>query len=414
MNKQEFLTALRMRLSGLAETEIERPLNYYSEMIDDRMEEGLTEDQAVEAIGTVEQVSSQILEDMPKAQTVSANANVSKEEKIFTVGEAFSGISAECLECGIELCPADNGICRIVFRETGSARISVTVTDDTLFIKREGERKWFENFTDLRDKAAIRLYLPKKEYAGLYIKTSSGDVKVPGGFGFTAVNIGTKSGVVMFCASVSGLTAIKAVSGDIGLYSTSSANISAQSTKGDVSAENVLAENEMKIEATSGDIRLLCVRSGELTVGSVSGDISIDKASSFGLIARSTNGDMAIRNVISETDISVSAVNGDVKLSGIKARDVVSSSVNGDIAFTSVTATGSIRISNQNGDIHLTESDAGDLTLKTTSGDISGTLLTEKIFSATALSGSVSVPHTSSGGRCEAKTLSGDITLRIK
>ena len=65
MNKQDFIASLRASLSGLPKQDVEDRLNFYSEMIDDRIEEGLTEQEAVSAIGSVETVSSQIIADIP-------------------------------------------------------------------------------------------------------------------------------------------------------------------------------------------------------------------------------------------------------------------------------------------------------------------------------------------------------------
>ena len=45
MNKQEFITSLYNRLSGLPQNDIENSIEFYSEMIDDRIEEGLTEEE---------------------------------------------------------------------------------------------------------------------------------------------------------------------------------------------------------------------------------------------------------------------------------------------------------------------------------------------------------------------------------
>lgn len=64
MNKHEFLAALRRELSALPHSELTEQLNFYSEMIDDRMEEGMTEEEAVSGIGTVEFVAAQILVDL--------------------------------------------------------------------------------------------------------------------------------------------------------------------------------------------------------------------------------------------------------------------------------------------------------------------------------------------------------------
>ena len=65
MTKQAFLSALRDGLSGLPQADLEERINFYSEMIDDRMEEGVPEEEAVAGLGSVDDVVSQILSDIP-------------------------------------------------------------------------------------------------------------------------------------------------------------------------------------------------------------------------------------------------------------------------------------------------------------------------------------------------------------
>ena len=68
MNKQEFLAELRRGLRGMAREELEERLLFYGEMIDDRMEEGLSEEEAVRAIGSVDEIVSQIVMEIPLAE----------------------------------------------------------------------------------------------------------------------------------------------------------------------------------------------------------------------------------------------------------------------------------------------------------------------------------------------------------
>ena len=63
MNKQAFLAQLRKGLSGLPQKDIEEHVIFYSEMIDDRMEEGLSEEEAVSEVGPVEKIIAQLAED---------------------------------------------------------------------------------------------------------------------------------------------------------------------------------------------------------------------------------------------------------------------------------------------------------------------------------------------------------------
>ena len=70
MTKSEFLDALRKRLSGLPEKEVESRLNFYSEMIDDRVEDGALEPAAVWHLGDVDEIASEIIADIPLKKLV--------------------------------------------------------------------------------------------------------------------------------------------------------------------------------------------------------------------------------------------------------------------------------------------------------------------------------------------------------
>ncbi len=68
MNKQEFLSRLKEKLPANEDTQ-ER-LSFYSEMIDDRIEEGMSEEDAVAEIGSVDSILSQILSEIPLSKLV--------------------------------------------------------------------------------------------------------------------------------------------------------------------------------------------------------------------------------------------------------------------------------------------------------------------------------------------------------
>ena len=70
MTKNEFLAELKDSLSGLPEEDVKERLEFFGEMIDDSMDEGLSEEQAVAKIGSVDSVVSQILEDTPLSRLV--------------------------------------------------------------------------------------------------------------------------------------------------------------------------------------------------------------------------------------------------------------------------------------------------------------------------------------------------------
>ena len=70
MNKQKFISTLKRRLARLPRAEVAERVNFYSEMIDDRIEEGLSEHEAVAEIGPIDKIVAQIkAERVPRAAT---------------------------------------------------------------------------------------------------------------------------------------------------------------------------------------------------------------------------------------------------------------------------------------------------------------------------------------------------------
>lgn len=65
MNKTEFIDELYHLLNSLSKAERLQHLDYYEEMIADQMEDGLTEEEAVAALGSPADIAAQILGEIP-------------------------------------------------------------------------------------------------------------------------------------------------------------------------------------------------------------------------------------------------------------------------------------------------------------------------------------------------------------
>lgn len=91
MDKQAFLAALSTRLSGLPQADLEERLNFYSEMIDDYVEEGLSESEAVCKIGTVDDIVIQILEDTPLSRIAKARIHLRRKRSSFETAMLILG-----------------------------------------------------------------------------------------------------------------------------------------------------------------------------------------------------------------------------------------------------------------------------------------------------------------------------------
>ena len=74
MNKNEYLDSIKSKLQGLPEKDIQSAIEYYEEAIEDRVEDGLTEEQAINAVGTPDEIAEKILLDSSIPKLITAKA----------------------------------------------------------------------------------------------------------------------------------------------------------------------------------------------------------------------------------------------------------------------------------------------------------------------------------------------------
>lgn len=85
MNKQEFLAQLRKELAGLPKDDIEERLTFYSEMIEDRIEEGLSDEEAISEIGSVGEIAAQTIADTPLAKIAKERIRTKRRLKAWEI-----------------------------------------------------------------------------------------------------------------------------------------------------------------------------------------------------------------------------------------------------------------------------------------------------------------------------------------
>ena len=70
MTKAEFLSELKNRLSSLPDQDVKDRLDFYSEIIDDRIEDGESEEEAVRSLGSMDDIVAKIMEETPLPRIV--------------------------------------------------------------------------------------------------------------------------------------------------------------------------------------------------------------------------------------------------------------------------------------------------------------------------------------------------------
>ena len=79
MTKNEFVSALKEKLSGIPEREADERIAFFVEMIDDRMEEGFSEADSVAMAGDIDSIVAQIISEVPMALIVKEKVKPKKK-----------------------------------------------------------------------------------------------------------------------------------------------------------------------------------------------------------------------------------------------------------------------------------------------------------------------------------------------
>ena len=343
MSKTDFLIKLREMLSGLPQDEIADRLMFYGEMIDDRIEEGLAEEQAVAEVGSVDEIAVQIMEEIPVSKTVIADKKEKRENsyselnnETIDIIEDFSNIEIKSDMADVAVHFSDDGFCKVSFSNSSKQKHSVEVQNDTLYIKTTNTEKWYERiaFFSVRS-PKIDLFLPRLEYSTLFINSNVGDVDVEEGISFANINISVVTGDVSCCASALGSLNLRSTTGDIDICSikctgeikidvlTGDTEIEKSLCKfatingktGDINLTDVRAEEIINAKSSLGDLTLKKCDAAELILNSGIGDISASLLTEKRVIAKSGLGDVRVPNSMSGGICNATANTGDVKIS---------------------------------------------------------------------------------------------------
>ncbi len=170
--------------------------------------------------------------------------------------------------------------------------------------------------------------------------------------------------------------------------------------------------NLLSVKESTGDIEIpkdFKFVSGDisLSTGSVGFSASVEEP----IKIKTSTGDIRIKNISAGTlDLSVST--GEVSVLDVTCKNVLSSGSTGDIHLKNVNATEKISIKRSTGNVRFDGSDATEIFVKTGTGDVGGSLLSEKVFITKTSTGEISVPKTTTGGKCEIITSTGDIIFK--
>lgn len=85
MNRLEFLKLLEKELSGLPKDDINKTIDYYNEIISDMIDDGMSEESAIESLGSVEEIVNVTLSEIPMKKLIKEKLGLNRRIKTWEI-----------------------------------------------------------------------------------------------------------------------------------------------------------------------------------------------------------------------------------------------------------------------------------------------------------------------------------------
>lgn len=419
MNKQQFVEALNALLAALPVEERARLISYYTEMIDDRIEEGMPEAEAVAALGDPAGLVREFLppEGAPAAAPEAEGAVTQalaivpgQGRRAETPGsdihtDALNEIRVQVRNADIQLERVLGDDSRVQITASNPERFRWALRDGLLEVTElpEVRRGFFGLFAGESPKLTLGLSnLPLQR---LRVESHGGDI---GGRDL----------------EITGQALLASDSGDVFLQRAAiSGGAEVRSRSGDVELIELESDGAVLLTTSSGDLRLSRARAAGLEISTASGDLELDELSAAeALTARTSSGDIELRRGARAREVRLQTAAGDISARGVTGHRLSFASASGDIELEAPEAYEALSVESRSGDVRAVRVDAPEATLSTVSGDLSVRLANRpegwavQTHTVTGDTSMDNLPPAAgpNAARASLRTTSGDLSVSVE
>ena len=379
MTRAQFLNDLYHRLEGLTQEQAEQHLTYYAEMLADRMEEGMSEEQAVESMEDVETIARRILEEEGRSAVSSRPPEPPAYPDASRIpggggARAYQGKEkrdwrrpASILLWALAILCVLGALGRWIARDRWGSRAadttdvvqeeSLPAQDQTAYdYGYEGDGFW----VPLEGIRAVNVQMVTGAVwvsVGIFLRTEVDERLLHWEQNGNTLNISSRGG---------GDTLYMAVPDDV----LDSLTINASPADVMIDTVNI---NTLDITTVTGDVRAGWVNAAEITVKTTSGDVYLDGLTTDSLNVSTASGD--VEGLSSSARVlEAKSISGELEMDLLGAERIALETTSGSIDLSLEAGdwtAGSMDLCSRSGDIDLAlPAELGfTLTFDTTSGD---------------------------------------------
>lgn len=459
MLKKGFLKKLGKALDTLPADERRKTLDYYSELIDDRVEAGAAEEDAVSAMGDVNAIAQDIISDA-KERGVDLKNRTSKApwivlsivlivvsiaalcfagwallKYVFNVDIAVPAYAGEWQEFKVEYVVPNGGTIKtelgtydvywgvseddkvhVTYYENDIVKFNITQTDAGLTIIATQEKLPIFGFGWNENRQAAIL-IPADFEGNIDSGITTGETRIDGIKSPVGVTVSCTTGdTIVYDLDVLGASFSSTTGGMIMGRCAFDGALSVTKTTGECKLENVSSDS-LYVKTSTGRMELSGIETGAMELHGTTGSVTIENAKAASLYMKATTAKTQIKGLDAAGSVEINGTTGSVTFENVNAATLRVYITTGRINASSVTVD-SADLQTSTGKIVVEHLDAKNVTITATTGDVDaslvGSIADYSIESKTSTGDNTLPSRLESGDRkLKVTTSTGDIDVRF-
>lgn len=192
----------------------------------------------------------------------------------YELKETFSKIHMELTTTDVAFAPSEDDKVKVVCYEEEKVRHTVQVEENTLVIRQQDDRQWYDYIGFHFVSPKVTVYLPEAEYESIQIECTTGKVDMPAAFTFQNAQLHLTTGAVQWKADVRKALSVHSTTGRIVTEGVQCGSLDIRTTTGEAKLSDTQAEGRLAVEVTTGSVKLSRVDAGEISIETATGNVS--------------------------------------------------------------------------------------------------------------------------------------------
>ncbi len=322
MTKNGFLTKLRDALADLPAADRTAALDFFTEQLDDRIEEGMSEADAVDSLGSFADIVA-ALHDNADADPTTADATRGASNRpqpaSYVADDLPRALNLRETNCAVELLPATDGKLRIEYERTNQIEVTIEREGDTLnYTAREimqTERRFLFNIIRVQNttcRKPVRIYLPpnagidRAELRTSNAKLTAHDVSL------ATLKLHTANASITAEQLTANTLTVKTANGSVRAANCTADTVSLTTSNGGIHAEQLTA-NTLTLTTSNGSIKAEQLTTPTLTAKTSNASVKVENLTAHTASLTTSNGRIELGNVDeSLADVTLTTSNGSI------------------------------------------------------------------------------------------------------